>query len=329
MDDDLDELQKLRQMRNSRIKESKMQNEYNHASNTINENDVEAEKVASVMGFKNFGKKARTFDFDALFEQTRRAAKLQYEERNKASDEINSNSDNSTRQKLVRKSLNNESSSSSSSSQSSDSEDENEMVGPPVPDNLKSFVNSTNDPTDSEEEDDVSITERYKTIPASHEVSLEHSSKTVSAISLDPSGARLITGGYDYEIKFWDFAGMDASLQSFRSLKPCESHLIKNLEYGITGDSILITAGNSQAKVLDRDGFEIYECAKGDQYITDMSKTKGHCAMLNDGCWHPRNKEEFLTCSCDGSLRIWIMDEKAKQQNVIKPSNICMFFLLI
>lgn len=44
----------------------------------------------------------------------------------------------------------------------------------------------------------------------------------VSALGLDPSGARLITGGYDYDVKFWDFAGMDASLQAFRSLQPCE-----------------------------------------------------------------------------------------------------------
>lgn len=44
----------------------------------------------------------------------------------------------------------------------------------------------------------------------------------VSALGLDPSGARLVTGGYDYDVKFWDFAGMDAALQAFRSLQPCE-----------------------------------------------------------------------------------------------------------
>lgn len=44
----------------------------------------------------------------------------------------------------------------------------------------------------------------------------------VSALALDPSGARLITGGYDYDVKFWDFAGMDAALNAFRSLQPCE-----------------------------------------------------------------------------------------------------------
>lgn len=44
----------------------------------------------------------------------------------------------------------------------------------------------------------------------------------LSALALDPSGARLVTGGYDYDVKFWDFAGMDSSLQSFRNIRPCE-----------------------------------------------------------------------------------------------------------
>lgn len=52
------------------------------------------------------------------------------------------------------------------------------------------------------------------------------------------------------------------------------SHQIKSLQYSITGDVILVVAGNSQAKVLDRDGFQVLECIKGDQYIVDMANTK-------------------------------------------------------
>lgn len=44
----------------------------------------------------------------------------------------------------------------------------------------------------------------------------------VSALSLDPSGARLVSGGYEYDVKFWDFAGMDSSLRCFRTITPCE-----------------------------------------------------------------------------------------------------------
>lgn len=42
----------------------------------------------------------------------------------------------------------------------------------------------------------------------------------------------------------------------------------------MTGDVILVVAGNAQAKVLDRDGFQVLECVKGDQYIVDMANTK-------------------------------------------------------
>lgn len=52
----------------------------------------------------------------------------------------------------------------------------------------------------------------------------------VSALALDPSGARLVTGSYDFDVKLWDFAGMDPSLKSFRSLRPCEWSVIFNLK---------------------------------------------------------------------------------------------------
>lgn len=51
----------------------------------------------------------------------------------------------------------------------------------------------------------------------------------MSALGLDPSGARLVTGGYDYDVKFWDFAGMDASFKAFRSLQPCEWYVFAYL----------------------------------------------------------------------------------------------------
>lgn len=52
------------------------------------------------------------------------------------------------------------------------------------------------------------------------------------------------------------------------------SHQIKSLQYSITGDVILVASGSAQAKVLDRDGFNVMECIKGDQYIVDMANTK-------------------------------------------------------
>ncbi|RWR99641.1 WD repeat-containing protein 70-like protein [Dinothrombium tinctorium] len=184
-------------------------------------------------------------------------------------------------------------------------------------------VNSSDDELDDDDDSGDRIEfNRYSELPISHEVELIHGSKLVSSIALDPSGSRVVTGGYDYEVRFWDFQGMDSTLQSFRTIQPCECHPIKNLEYSSNGDSVLVIAGNCQAKIVDRDGFVKMECVKGDQYIRDMANTKGHIAMLNDGCWHPRERDEFITCSNDGTIRIWnVSDEGKRQRYVLKPRN--------
>lgn len=46
-----------------------------------------------------------------------------------------------------------------------------------------------------------------------------------------------------------------------------------NVQYSSTGENVLVVAANSQAKVYDRDGHEILECVKGDQYLNDMYNT--------------------------------------------------------
>ncbi|CAG0921348.1 unnamed protein product [Notodromas monacha] len=122
-------------------------------------------------------------------------------------------------------------------------------------------------------------------IPWAEDITLRHGTKGVSAIAVDNSGARLTTGGLEYEVRLFDFAGMNAAFLPFRTLKPCESHPILNLQYSHTGDRILVISGSAQAKVLDRDGHEQLECVKGYQFISDVSKTKGHIGGLTTGCW--------------------------------------------
>ena len=49
----------------------------------------------------------------------------------------------------------------------------------------------------------------------------------ISALAVDPNGARLLTGAYDYNLKMWDFAGMDANFRSFRTTTPCGSNRVR------------------------------------------------------------------------------------------------------
>lgn len=180
---------------------------------------------------------------------------------------------------------------------------------------------SQEDDEDNEEDSDADSDDEealYRRIPYTHEVQMQHGSRAVLALAGDPSGARIVSGSIDYDMCFWDFAGMDSSLRSFRQLQPCENHPIRSLQYSVTGDMILVISGNAQAKVLDRDGFEKLECCKGDQYISDMTRTKGHVAQLTSGCWHPFNREQFLTAALDGTLRIWQGLRAKEQLQVIK-----------
>lgn len=295
--------------------------------------------------FEGPQKKSRSFDVMAMFEEARKTAI----ERSTA------NIENQATEELSKqdKTGDSNSSSSSDSSDSSDSESESEMIkdkkpaisnadndddddmiGPPLPPAFVpmgevkgtdkeeligppvSLSKPDSDEEDSEEEEET----LDQKIPSSHEIKLNHGVKTVSALTLDPSGARLVTGGNDYQVKFFDFAGMDASLRYFRQIQPCESHPIKQLQYSSTGDKILVVSGSCRPKVLDRDGHEVAECMKGDPYITDMSNTKGHTAMVNSGCWNPKIRDEFMTCSNDASVRLWdASTECKKHKNIMKP----------
>lgn len=112
-------------------------------------------------------------------------------------------------------------------------------------------------------------------LPASHEVVLKDHTKvtlsfmplawlselrpvqqTVSAVSVDPAGARLITGGYDYECKLWDFGGMDASFKPFRSWEPVPegSYQVNDTQFSPSGDRILVASATPQVKLFSRDG---------------------------------------------------------------------------
>uniref|UniRef100_A0A3B3D0F7 WD repeat-containing protein 70 n=1 Tax=Oryzias melastigma TaxID=30732 RepID=A0A3B3D0F7_ORYME len=270
--------------------------------------------IGSVMGFSGFGKKARTFDINAIFEQTRRTA-IERSQRDyhlflilmfiffifRANKSGSSSDDSESDSEVI----------GPPAPPQSAAQEDDELVGPPLPPGYTGNTANSDDDEDDEEatqeDDDV----RNYSGRSYH--------LFVSAMALDPSGARLVTGGYDYDVRFWDFAGMDQSLQAFRSLQPCECHQIKTLQYSITGDVLLVVSGNAQAKVLDRDGFNVMECIKGDQYIVDMANTKGHTAMLNSGCWHPKIKEEFMTCSNDGTVRTWDVKSEKQHKSVFKP----------
>lgn len=60
--------------------------------------------------------------------------------------------------------------------------------------------------------------------PATHELIMKDHTKVISALALDPSGARIVSGSHDYDCKLWDFGGMDYRCKPFKSWEPAGSY---------------------------------------------------------------------------------------------------------
>ncbi|XP_021763329.1 WD repeat-containing protein 70-like [Chenopodium quinoa] len=194
-------------------------------------------------------------------------------------------------------------------------DDDGDLIGPPRPAESKgrTFDEDTEDEDDDEEEGT-----RHR-IPLSNEIVLKGHTKVVSALAIDHSGSRVLSGSYDYTVRMYDFQGMKRDLASFRQLEPSEGHQVRSLSWSPTAGFFLCVTGSAQAKIYDRDGLTIGEFVKGDMYIRDLKNTKGHISGITCGEWHPNKKETVLTSSEDGSLRIWDVNDFKSQKQVIKP----------
>ncbi|KAK4687457.1 hypothetical protein P7C73_g2655, partial [Tremellales sp. Uapishka_1] len=90
--------------------------------------------------------------------------------------------------------------------------DDDDDVGPVPPVKRKAGGEPDDDSDDEPEfEDEVDST------PITHEIILKDHTKVISALAVDPSGARIATGSHDYDTKLWDFGGMDSRCKPFKS----------------------------------------------------------------------------------------------------------------
>lgn len=167
--------------------------------------------VEEAMGFQGFGKGkvSRDFNLDSLLEESKLVAR----ERNQ--------------KKIAEMAAN------AAAEEAAKREEEANLIGPPMPmpppavpstaPKVQKKAKAKDEDADSDEDsDDSDEDDLVGGIPAALEVNLNHGTKPVSALSVDHAGARLVTGSVDYDVKLWDFAGMNSSLQSFRTIRPCE-----------------------------------------------------------------------------------------------------------
>ena len=178
--------------------------------------------------------------------------------------------------------------------------------------------NESDSDDDSEPEDE---------FPTSHELVLKTHERAVTTLTVDPSGSRLITGSTDCSIKLHDFASMTPNtLRAFKSVDPTasktsansETHPIYRVEFNpLSPSQVLVICATPRAKVLSRDGDTVVEFNKGDMYLRDMHNTKGHVSEITTGAWHPTDKNLCITAGTDSTLRIWDVNMKRSQKDVI------------
>lgn len=180
----------------------------------------------------------------------------------------------------------------------------------------------------SDSDDDSSDDDDEDEYPVSHELVLKTHDRTVTSVSLDPSGSRLATGSLDGTIKLHDFASMTpTTLRAFRSVDPweakgsaaaAESFPINLVRFNPhSGRVFMCVSAHPQAKILSRDGDVLTEFVKGDMYLRDMHNTKGHVSEITTGTWHPTEKDLCVTAGTDSTLRIWDINNKRSQKDVI------------
>ena len=116
------------------------------------------------------------------------------------------------------------------------------------------------------------------------------------------------------------------TLRAFKSVDPSEkktsasseTHPLYHVEFNpISPAQVLVVAARPQASIFSRDGELLTEFVKGDMYLRDMNNTKGHVSELTTGTWHPTDKNLCVTAGTDSTLRIWDVNVKRSQREVI------------
>ncbi|EFW98681.1 WD repeat protein [Grosmannia clavigera kw1407] len=196
-------------------------------------------------------------------------------------------------------------------------------------DDTKSSTSEKGDDSDSESNSDSSDDDDDDTdkFPLSHELVFKSHEKAITSLSVDAGGSRTVTGSRDCTVKLYDFASMTpTTLRAFKSIDPwqgkasasTESHPVNHVSFHpLSANVILCITAHPQAKILSRDGAVLTEFVKGDMYLRDMHNTKGHVGEISTGAWHPTDREVCVTAGADSTLRIWDVNNKRSQKEVI------------
>jgi WD repeat-containing protein 70 len=95
----------------------------------------------------------------------------------------------------------------------------------------KKGIEEDGDQNEFEYDPDDEADSDFPQFPITHEMILKDHTKVVSALTLDPSGARILSGSHDYDCKLWDFGGMDMRCKPFKTWEPAGSYHVSAFHF--------------------------------------------------------------------------------------------------
>ena len=120
-----------------------------------------------------------------------------------------------------------------------------QRISPPRDDQIDE-VQTVKEDRETKTRDSIKIEEQEEEqeeddrLPISHVVKLRGHEKGITALAMEKSGARLLSGSYDMSLKYWDFNGMDRTMRPFRAVEPDEGHPINSLDYSDKRGRLLV-----------------------------------------------------------------------------------------
>jgi len=163
-------------------------------------------------------------------------------------------------------------------------------------------------------------------LPVTHSVELRGHPKPLGAIALDRTGSRLITGGWDHMLRFWNFAGMTSSLRFYHELDPMGefhgAYTFNQIRFTADGDRFVLCRAHPQPILYSKEGKELFEFAKGDLYVAEMRYTKGHTAEVTGCQFSPNDPNVLVTGAKDSTVRLWDLERvQFRNAEVIKTAH--------
>ncbi|SOV77319.1 WD-repeat protein, putative [Plasmodium sp. gorilla clade G3] len=131
--------------------------------------------------------------------------------------------------------------------------------------------------------------------------------KNICCIKLIRNGSNLIISGNDNNVRIYEFKNMNRYEKHYTKLISVEEgSIIHSLD---ARDNYILIAHGNKCFVYNKNGEYIKNSIRGDMYIKDVNKTKGHTRQINCCRFHPFNEKVFMSGSLDSTIRIWNMEK--------------------